>query len=123
MASSEAPGRRLVTAATAFCRAPFTLAAALAAVEGFFAVPRFAVDREAAARAAFRLRAAFAIRFRLVAAAFRLPAFGFPLPAARFRLPAPCFPRVAPRVTRPAPRALVFFLATVPPRRRLYARP
>jgi len=61
----------LVTAFSAFFTAPVTVAVALATADGFFAdvaLPPRLVDRDAAARAALRLRAAFATRLGLRAA-------------------------------------------------------
>jgi hypothetical protein len=102
----------LVTAANAFFIAPVTVALAFAAVEGCFAdfalLPRL-VDRDAAARAALRLRAAFATRLGPRAACLRLAVFAFRLPAV-FRLAAFGFRPPAVRVRLP-----VFFLATTPP--------
>jgi hypothetical protein len=107
--------------------APRTFAAADATADAFLGADApFLVERDAAARAALRLRAAAAVvRFRLTAAGFRfprpgfrIPPSGFRLPASLCRLPAARFRLTAVRRAFPVPtfRLLpVLFLATSPP--------
>src|SRR3954464_4546786 len=71
-----APGIRLATAATAFATAPVTAARAVCSREGSCGFASRLVLREAAARAAFRLRATLLVVLR-AAARFVAPALRF----------------------------------------------